>query len=167
MAMLRAEVFRDIPTALWRFDTATAMTPQLVKAKQYAENWDGFRQNGIGLLLFGDVGTGKTFAASCIANAIIDREISALMVSMSEAVNRMQGNFGMDRDAYLKSLTRPELLILDGLGAERDTSFGWERVFDAVNRQLLFGEPMIVTTNMPLSTIHQPEAGHLSNIAKL
>jgi len=50
------------------------MTPQLVKAKQYAENWDGFRQNGIGLLLFGDVGTGKTFAASCIANAIIDRE---------------------------------------------------------------------------------------------
>ena len=92
-----------------------------------------------------------------IVNALIDRLESVLFVGMSDVVNRMQGNFGMDRDAYLKSLTRPELLILDGLGAERDTSFGWERVFDAVNRQLLFGEPMIVTTNMPLSTIHQPE----------
>ena len=39
-----------------------------------------------------------------------------------QVVNRMQGNFGADRDAYLKMLMRPELLILDDLGAERNTS---------------------------------------------
>ena len=130
IAMLRSEAFRDIPAAGWRFENADVMTPQLVKAKAYSENWDAFRRDGIGLLLFGNVGTGKSYAAGCI-------------------------DFGADRDAYLKMLMRPELLILDDLGAERNTSFGRERVFDVVNKRLLTGKPMIVTTNIPLSVIQK------------
>ncbi len=56
IAMLRSEAFRDIPAAGWRFENADVMTPQLVKAKAYSENWDAFRRDGIGLLLFGNVG---------------------------------------------------------------------------------------------------------------
>ncbi len=154
MTMLRSEAFRDIPAAGWRFDHAV-VTPQLAKAKEYAANWDSFKQDGIGLLLFGDVGTGKSYAAGCIANALIDRLESVLFVGMSDVVNRMQGNFGTDRDHYMKSLMRPDLLILDDLGAERNTSFGKERVFDVVDKRLLTGKPMIVTTNIPLSVMKQ------------
>ena len=94
-------------------------------------------------------------AAGCIANALIDRLESVLFVGMSDVVNRMQGNFGTDRDHYMKSLMRPDLLILDDLGAERNTSFGKERVFDVVDKRLLSGKPMIVTTNIPLSVMKQ------------
>lgn len=76
-------------------------------------------------------------------------------MGMSDVVNRMQGNFGSDRDHYMKSLMRPDLLILDDLGAERNTSFGKERVFDVVDKRLLTGKPMIVTTNIPLSVMKQ------------
>ena len=105
--------------------------------------------------LFGNVGTGKSYAAGCIANALIERMVSVLFVGLSDVVNRMQSNFGADRDAYLKMLMRPELLILDDLGAERNTSFGRERVFDVVNKRLLTGKPMIVTTNIPLSVMQK------------
>ena len=98
------------------------MTPQLVKARRYSENWDAFRQDGTGLLLFGNVGTGKSYAAGCIANALIEKTVSVLFVGLADVVNRMQGNFGADRDAYLKTLMRPELLILDDLGEERNTA---------------------------------------------
>ena len=81
--------------------------------------------------------------------------ITVLFVGMSDVVNRMQGNFGSDRDNYMKSLMRPDLLILDDLGAERNTSFGKERVFDVVDKRLLTGKPMIVTTNIPLSVMKQ------------
>ena len=151
---LRSEAFRDIPAAGWRFDHAV-VTPQLVKAKEYVANWDSFKQDGIGLLLFGDVGTGKSYAAGCIANALIDRMESVLFVGMADVVNRMQGNFGADRDRYIKSLMRPDFLILDDLGAERNTSFGKERVFDVVDKRLLSGKPMIVTTNISLSVMKQ------------
>lgn len=33
------------------------------------------RSSGLGLLLFGDVGTGKSFVAGCIANALLDLDI--------------------------------------------------------------------------------------------
>lgn len=107
------------------------------------------------MLLFGNVGTGKSYAAGCIANALIERLESVLFVGMSDVVNRMQGNFGTDRDHYMKSLMRPDLLILDDLGAARNTSFGKERVFDVVDKRLLTGKPMIVTTNIPLSVMKQ------------
>ena len=155
MTMLRSEAFRDMPAAGWRFESAAVTTPQLVKARGYAQNWDEFKKAGIGLLLFGDVGTGKTYAAGCIANALIDKEVSVLMVGVSDVVNRMQGNFGADRDSYMTSLTRPELLILDDLGAERNTSFGKERVFDVINRRRLTGKPMIITTNIPIVTMQK------------
>ena len=155
MTMLRSEAFRDVPAAGWRFESAAVTTPQLAKARGSAQNWDEFKKAGIGLLLFGNVGTGKSFAAGCIANALIDRLESVLFVGMSDVVNRMQGNFGTDRDHYMKSLMRPDLLILDDLGAERNTSFGKERVFDVVDKRLLTGKPMIVTTNIPLSVMKQ------------
>ena len=135
--LLRSEAFRDIPAYEWRFDNATSMTPQLAKAREYADKWEDFSREGIGLLMFGNVGTGKSYAAGCIANALIDRMISVLYINMSDVVNRMQGNFGADRDSYLKQLMRPDLLILDDLGADRNTSYGKERVFDVVNRRLL------------------------------
>ena len=155
MTMLRSEAFRDMPASDWRFESAAVTTPQLAKAKGYAQNWDEFKKAGIGLLLFGNVGTGKSYAAGCIANALIDRLEPVLFVGMSDVVNRMQGNFGTDRDHYMKSLMRPDLLILDDLGAERNTSFGKERVFDVVDKRLLTGKPMIVTTNIPLSVMKQ------------
>ena len=137
MAMLRSEAFRDMPAALWRFESAAVTTPQLAKARGYAQNWDEFKKAGIGLLLFGNVGTGKSYAAGCIANALIDRLESVLFVGMSDVVNRMQGNFGTDRDHYMKTLMRKE------------------RVFDVVDKRLLTGKPMIVTTNIPLSVMKQ------------
>ena len=155
MTMLRSEAFRDVPAALWRFESAAVTTPQLAKARGYAQNWDEFKKAGIGLLLFGNVGTGKSYAAGCVANALIGRLESVLFVGMSDVVNRMQGNFGTDRDHYMKSLMRPDLLILDDLGAERNTRFGKERVFDVVDKRLLTGKPMIVTTNIPLSVMKQ------------
>ena len=155
MTILRSEAFRDMPVAGWRFESATVTTPQLAKARGYAQNWDEFKKAGIGLLLFGSVGTGKSYAAGCIANALIDRLESVLFVGMSDVVNRMQGNFGTDRDSYMTSLMRPELLILDDLGAERNTSFGKERVFDVINRRRLTGKPMIITTNIPIVTMQK------------
>ena len=155
MTMLRSKAFRDMPAALWRFESAAVTTPQLAKARGYAQNWDEFKKAGIGLLLFGNVGTGKSYAAGCIANALIDRLESVLFAGMSDVVNRMQGNFGADRDSYMTSLMRPELLILDDLGAERNTSFGKERVFDVINRRRLTGKPMIVTTNIPIVTMQK------------
>lgn len=150
--MLHSEAFADIPAHDWRFENAK-MTEELAKVKQYADHWEKTCEKNVGLLLFGNVGTGKTYAAGCVANVLLDRMIPVRMIGMSDVVNRMQGNFGADRENLMKYLMRADLLILDDLGAERNTSFGKECVFDVFNRRLLQRKPMIVTTNISLDAM--------------
>ncbi len=150
--MLRSETFADIPAYDWRFENAK-MTEELAKVKQYADHWEKACEKNVGLLLFGNVGTGKTYAAGCVANVLLDQMIPVRMIGMSDVVNRMQGNFGADRENLMKHLMGAELLILDDLGAERNTSFGKECVFDVINRRLLQRKPMIVTTSISLDAM--------------
>ena len=57
--------------------------PLMDKARAYVENWKEAYKNNTGLLLFGDVGTGKSFFAGCIANALLDRDVPVLMDELS------------------------------------------------------------------------------------
>lgn len=47
-------------------------TPFLTQCWKYVNHWRQMRDNNTGLLLWGDVGCGKSHAAACIANALID-----------------------------------------------------------------------------------------------
>ena len=152
---LRKSAFCEIPALKWRFENAETLTPQLLKAKSYVSNWAELSPKGIGLLLFGNVGTGKSYAAGCIANALINELHSVRFVSTSEAVNHLQGCFGFEREEYIKSLMRPELLILDDLGAERNTSYGKEQIFSLVDKRILTGKPLIVTTNISIKSMKE------------
>lgn len=154
---LRSEAFADIPAAAWRFDNPDILSHGLNASQKivqrYAQKWDEAKVQNLGLCLFGNVGTGKSYAAGCVANALIDRQISVLFVRVTTVVTQLQGLFNKDREQYIKTLMRPDLLILDDLGAERNTSFGKECVFDVVDRRVLSGKPMIITTNTPLHAL--------------
>ena len=55
-------------------------------------NWKEAYRNNTGLLLFGDVGTGKSFFAGCIANALLDRDVPVLMTNFPTILNRLTGD---------------------------------------------------------------------------
>ena len=126
------------------------------KAKKYCENWEEIYKNNNGLLLWGDVGTGKTFIAGCIANELIENRVSVLMTSLSKIINDLQG-FGLtDKNAYLNSINRFKLLILDDLGAERQSDFALEQVFSVIDSRYKNGQPVIITTNLSLNELKNP-----------
>ena len=59
----------------YTFSNDNGQNPLMDKAHAYVENWKEAYKSNIGLLLFGDVGTGKSFFAGCIANALLDRDV--------------------------------------------------------------------------------------------
>lgn len=120
---------------------------------------DGFRQmweKNIGLLLYGPVGTGKSFFAACVANALLEQEVSVKMTNFTRIINDMQSSFD-GRQEYLDSLNRNNLLIIDDLGVERESEYMQEQVYNIIDARYRAGRPLIVTTNIPLEEIKNPK----------
>ena len=123
--------------------------------RNYFENFDRMREDGKGLLLFGKTGTGKTFSAACVANALIDRGIPVLMTNFARIRNTVQGLFD-GRQEYFDGFNRFPLLILDDLAAESKSEYMQEIVYEVINSRYLAGLPLIVTTNLTADELKHP-----------
>lgn len=116
-------------------------------ARKYVANFNAMREQGTGLLLCGQVGTGKSFLAACIANELINQGTPCLMTNFSRIISRVSEKFGGDQK-YLDDLDRFDLLVIDDLGAERDSEFTWEKVMNVIDARYRAGLPLIITTNL-------------------
>lgn len=131
--------------------------PEMEKAKRYVNQWERMRTEGIGLLLFGDVGTGKTYLAGCIANALLEQGVSVLMTSFSRILGGMPGSFSGQQNQYIDSFRQFDLLVIDDLGVERDWEYGFEQMFAVIDSRYRAKLPMIITTNLTLSELQSPK----------
>ena len=139
----------------WTFENAESC--KIISAAQkYVDNFQQFKADGKGLLLHGGVGTGKTFAAACIVNALIDKGRPCLMTNFSRILNTL---WGIDeKQAYIDSLNKFDLLVLDDLGIERQSEYVQEQVFNVIDSRYRAKLPLIVTTNLPLKELTSPES---------
>ena len=81
IAELRQKGIQDTHLLDWNFQVAEN-TPYVQMGKRYVNNWQQVKAENLGLLFWGDVGTGKSFLAACIANGLLDQGVS---VSWAEA----------------------------------------------------------------------------------
>lgn len=124
-------------------------------ALNYVEKFKKMREGGKGLLFFGTVGTGKTFIAAAIANALIDKGFNCLVTNFSRLVNTIQGMYA-GKQEYIDSLNNFDLLIIDDLAAERDTEYMNEIVQMIIDNRYRAGLPLIVTTNLTAEELKNP-----------
>lgn len=115
-------------------------------AKQYAADFPRHLKEGMGLLFYGPVGTGKTFLAACIANAVLAQGYKVKMTNFATLADEMWAV--PDKAAYIADLSKYPLLILDDLGVERKSEYMQEMVYKIVNARYVAGTPVIVTTNL-------------------
>ena len=122
---------------------------------RYVENFAQMRADGKGLLLFGDVGVGKTFLAACIVNALISQGIPCLMTNFARLTNTLGGMFE-GKQEYIDNLNGFPLVVIDDLGAERDTEYVGEIVHNIIDSRCREGLPLIVTTNLTGEELANP-----------
>lgn len=132
-----------------RFESAEACRAIDV-VRRYVDKWEEVRAENIGLLLCGNTGSGKSYAALCACNALIDREIAARYITFPEAVSAMRegGEAKQKLEGYVKGAP---LLVLDDYGAEGGSEYSQSLVCQLVDLRSRSGKPLIVTTNYPLT----------------
>ena len=141
----------------YTFAKDNGSNPEMKLAHNYVSNWEEMKANASGLLIWGDVGTGKSFFAGCIANALLEKGVPVLMTNFSRILNTLTGMHFEDRNQFIHSLNRYSLLIIDDLGIERNSDFALEQVFNVIDSRYRSGKPLIVTTNLTLDDLRNPE----------
>ena len=145
----------------YRFEHCDKHTDKeiLKKATNYVKHFEEMRKDNVGLLLYGNVGSGKTYLACSIANEIITKySYVAKVRNFAQILNDLQkGGFNLDRNEYIDSITNATLLILDDFGIERNTEYALEQIYNVINARYLKARPTIITTNLNYKDIEKEQ----------
>lgn len=157
IAKLKTKGIQDEAMRCQTFETDNGKQENMAIAKSYAESFkEDFFPSGLGFTFWGNVGTGKTFTASCIANYLTDRNIPVLMTSFSRIMNEVWS--AKDKDGYYKAFNKYDLLIIDDLGVERSTDYAMEQVYIVIDERIRSKKPMLITTNLDIKQLKEPQS---------
>lgn len=155
MSELRKGGITDPAYQLYTFAADDRQDPALSDVcHRYVERWAEMEAQNIGILFHGTVGTGKSFYACAIANALVDQCIPAMVTSFPRLLNLLQST--QNRQEIIDGLDHYRLLVIDDLGVERDSAYAAEQIYSIIDTRARSDKPLIVTTNLPLNELESP-----------
>lgn len=160
----RKEGITDSNYLKYTFDFDDNKNPEISRVcKKYADEFSEMYKLGLGLIFCGQVGTGKTFYAGCIANAVISQARSVLMTNIPSLITKL--GFNQEEKNYiLNKISSVSLLVIDDLGVERDTPYSLEKVYEIIDTRYRAGKPLIITTNLKYKDMKNCEAAGYKRI---
>lgn len=124
--------------------------------ERYVNMFDKFYSENQGLLFWGKVGTGKSYAAACISNELIEKGTSVLMTSFARILSLIRQGSEEERE-ILSQINSCKLVVFDDFGAERNTDYAMEKIFDVLDTRYRSKKPMIITTNVTFGEMKREE----------
>ena len=158
MELLHARELCFSNTMLWKWNFGSCddrESPLMISMQNYCTNFRDLLNDGCGIALYGPVGVGKTFAAACVANELIEKGFSVHMTDFPRVINTLW-DLKDGKQKYLDRLNEYDLLIIDDLAAERNTPYMNEIVMNVVDSRCKSGKPLIVTTNLTAEELFKP-----------
>lgn len=117
------------------------------RALNFVSNFDTSKEN---LLFFGNSGTGKTFLCQCIAKDLLDKGHLVIYKTSDDLLGILK-KIRFENNAELEDLIiNCDLLIIDDLGTEQINDFSKTEVFNLINKKLLAGKKMVISSNHTL-----------------
>lgn len=124
---------------------------EIVKISMYfIESFTTSKDN---LLFYGNSGTGKTFLTHCIAKELLDRGNLVVYRTAEELIKNLREIRLENNTSIEELLVNCDLLAIDDLGTEQINNFSKTELFNLLNRRLLKGKNMIVSTNYTLEEL--------------
>lgn len=124
---------------------------------RYCEKYaDEFSPESKSICMSGQTGVGKTHLSLSIAKEVLSKGFNVIYGSSQDLLRNVErehfGKSGDDTDA-LGSLLGCDLLIMDDLGTEFESSFYNSVIYNIINSRLNKGLPTIISTNLNLSEL--------------
>lgn len=129
-------------------------------AEMYVKNADIVRSENIGIYIYGDNSSGKTYIAACICNALIEKGYSCEFTSIPKLLaetNRSSRDGRISQVEIVEQLSKKSFLFIDDLGKEfigDKSDYNYSKaeklLLDVLNARYGNGLPTIFTSNYSL-----------------
>jgi DNA replication protein DnaC len=125
------------------------------EVRSYVRNLSVRLEEGRGMWLVGDVGTGKTTLAMIVSAAALEAGHSVAIYSLPRLLNLIRDEVGTENSLLdlLDRLSEVDLLHIDDLGAQHTTPWRLEQLYSIVDARYQAGRPIIATTNLTPSEL--------------
>jgi DNA replication protein DnaC len=126
----------------------------VIEVRAFVDDLDARLDDGRGLWLFGDTGTGKTTLAMLISKAALESGRTVAIYSLPKLLARIRRTYDSEPggDSYLsffERLTSVDLLHIDDLGAEKRSDWVLEQLYALINERYETQRSVLITTNLP------------------
>jgi DNA replication protein DnaC len=122
------------------------------RVQDFVDVWPGTRE-GLGLLLMGPCGAGKTHLAVAVLIEVINsgKPGRTLFCNFQELIQEIQASFDSEgvpsKSEILRPLLEADLLVLDELGSQKPTTFVQDILYYVINTRYNEERTTIFTTN--------------------
>ena len=131
------------------------------RCKNYCEVSSKVLENGYGIYLWGNSGTGKTHLTACMVNELSKQHRPTLFTNFFEISQIIRGTFKSSTDSeanMIEKIANIDFLFIDDLGTEKVTKNGednWlqEKIFEILNKRYNNKKPTIFTSNYSLEDL--------------
>lgn len=138
----------------WRFDMDDHQSKSNIMdiCRNYAKNFDKIG-NGAGLLIYGNVGVGKSFCSACIVNALLEKGYECLMSDFITIINEYNKTPIDKKKEYIHKIVSYDLLVIDDLGLQSSTPHAYSVATAIINARVMNDKPIIATTNLTVKQL--------------
>lgn len=136
------------------------------RCKKYCEVSKQVYENGYGIYIYGDKGTGKTHLTACMANELIKQFRPVMFTNFFEIGEMIKTTFrgkGDTEGNIINRIATVDFLFLDDLGTEKVMQNGEDnwmqgKIFEVLNKRYNNKKPTIFTSNYSIQQL-TPERG--------
>lgn len=152
----RIKRFKDVSIVDSKFNKSffkyAEETKSINMCKKYADKFVE-KTPKVGMYLYGPVGTGKTFAACCMANELMESNKATLVMNLGLYLTKLKREWAEAENDVLNYAKECDMLIIDDFGVEKVTEFVLEKLFALVDTRYRSQKAMVITSNLSLDEI--------------
>lgn len=134
------------------------------RCSRYVEHAKEMRENNIGLYIYGDNSSGKTYLTACICNELLWQGYRCIYTNLATILSEIRSSYdgqGMGECELLNRLQAYDFAFIDDLGKEfigreyNASSSKWaeEKLFEVINARYNAQKPTVFSSNYEISAL--------------